>query len=102
MIGPAKVTAACDEVGQALNHLRQDGGSMADSDTLGNVEALERYLDKVDGTGLCFTMLSARISYGFVYALLGQLISTVTFILPVLLVLINSATVEEYSSSLSA
>jgi hypothetical protein len=85
--GPAKITAACDEVASELNALRNAEGKMAPVAVLEQVEALERY---VAGIELGFFLFHYRISYAFVYDCLAQLIAVGSILLPMLLVQMNA------------
>ena len=58
--GPAMITAACDEVAVELNDLRSTADGLAAEPVLAEVEALERYVDKI---GLGFDFFHFRISY---------------------------------------
>ena len=80
--GPAKITAACDEVASELNALRNAEGKLAPGAVLEQVEALERY---VAGIELGFVLFHYRISYTFVYSCLTQLIAVGSILLPMLL-----------------
>jgi hypothetical protein len=90
--GPAKITAACDEVASELNALRDAEGRLASGAVLEQVEALERY---VAGIGLGFRFFHYRISYASIYSCLIQLITVGSILLPMLLTQISPIAKDE-------
>jgi hypothetical protein len=59
----AKITAACDGVTLQLNELRAATDGLAAVEVLQQVEALERYVDKI---GFGFEFQHFRVSYASV------------------------------------
>jgi hypothetical protein len=90
--GPAKLTAALDEIASALNSLRRDGSSMPHIDNLARIEALERYVSRLADGGLGYRLLGARISYGFLARAMVSIGSGAVVLFPILLVLVREVT----------
>jgi hypothetical protein len=91
--GPAKITAACDDVASALNAMRTDAqNKLAPLAVLEQVEALERY---VIGIQFGFNLFHVRISYPFLYNCLIQLITVGTIVSPMLLAQMSAIVEDE-------
>lgn len=89
--GPAQVTAKCELITDELNLLRTLNGSrLADADTLTRIEALERYIKKID---LGYRMGGYRISVRFVQVATLNLFTALSILLPMLLVLLERVVV---------
>ena len=85
--GPAQVTAKCELITDELNLLRTLNGSrLADADTLTRIEALERYIKKIE---LGYRMGGYRISVRFVQVAMLNLFTALSILLPMLLVLLD-------------
>ena len=88
---PAQVTAKCDLITLELNLLRTlDGSRLADADTLTRVEALERYIKKIE---LGYRLGGYRISVRFVQIAMLNIFSTLSVLLPMLLVVLERVVV---------
>jgi hypothetical protein len=82
MLGPAKITATCDKITHELNQLRKHGERLSDPIVLVKVEAVERYIERM---GLGYHVLTARISFAFVYKAMGEAFSVMTVLFPIVL-----------------
>ena len=92
LVQPAKVTSACDELGDAIDELpaaKTPGDAKLRMPTMEqdwHIESLLRYVRGHNrGKGMGFVLFSKRINYSFVIAILTKAVSVMTLLFPILL-----------------
>ena len=83
---PAKVTSACDALGDAINEMTARGSGVPTKEQRDIIEHIYGYVRNLNrGKGMGFMVMRKRISHSFVMTMAARALSSMLFLFPVIL-----------------